>query len=349
MPTATHTVILKLIAVATALLPAIATSQTMPHYAVTKRVALGAPDRWDYVTFDAASHRVFVAHGDRITVVEARDGSIIGDVGGFSGGTHGIAISNTAGRGYTDDGRAGEAGSFDLKTLAPQRRIRAGDDADAVVIDSRSGHVFVVNGDSGTMTVIDPISDRAIATVDVGGKLEFAVSDGAGKLYVNGAERGEIVRLDTATNRIDARWPIPMCTKPHGLAIDAATHRLFSSCVNSVLVVVNADTGAVLATLPIGRGTDAAAFDPRRHLIFSSNGVDGTLSVIREEDAQTFIALESIPTAVTARTMSLDPESGRIFLVAGELAADAGSSGAAAQRKSIVPGSLKLLFLDPIP
>lgn len=332
-----------------ALTPLLAPAQTAPHYAITRRIALGAPDRWDYLAFDAQSHRVFVAHGDRITVVDGRDGSILGEVAGFSGGTHGIAISNAAGRGYTDDGRAGEAGSFSLRTLVPERRIRAGDDADAVAIDARSGHVFVINGDSGTMTVIDPESDRALATIHVGGKLEFAVSDGAGKLYVNGAERSEIVRVDTATNRIEARWPVPMCSRPHGLAIDPATHRLFASCLNSVLVVVDADTGAVVTTLPIGRGTDAAAFDPGRRLVFSANGVDGTLSVIREQDAQTFVALQSIPTAPTARTMTLDPGSGRIFLLAGDLPAATGAADAHARRRPIVPGSLKLLFLDPDP
>ncbi|HEY6451348.1 MAG TPA: YncE family protein [Steroidobacteraceae bacterium] len=317
-----------------------------PNYAVTHTVALGAPDRWDYVVFDPPSQRVFVAHGDRVTVVDGHDGRVLGQIGGFPGGTHGIAIASAAGRGYTDDGRAGEAGSFDLRTLAPIKHIQAAPDADALAFDGASGHVFVVDGDSGTLTVIDPKSDSAIATVAVGGKLEFAVAGGNGKLYVNGAERQEIVRIDTATNRVDARWPIPECSKPHGLAIDTATRRLFASCVNSVLVVVNADSGAIVATLPIGRGTDAAAFDPKRKFVFSSNGQDGTLSIIQEKDAQTFVALGSIKTAPTARTMGLDPETGRIYLVAADIDT-AAAAAAPAHRPPIVPGSLKLLFLDP--
>lgn len=339
-----HGLLPALFCAAGALLSTAAMSQTASPYAITRSVALGAPDHWDYVTFDATSHRVFVAHGDRITVVDGQNGSIVGEITGYDGGTHGIAIATAAGRGYTDDGRAGEAGSFNLKTLTPERRIRAGDDADAVVLDSRSGHVFVVNGDSGTLTIIDPAADQAIATINIGGKLESAVADDAGKLYINGAERREIVRVDTATNQIDARWPVPACAKPHGLAIDTQTHRLFSSCVNSLLAVIDTDSGTVLTTLPIGRGSDAAAFDPRRHRIFSSNGQDGTLSVIEEKDAQTFVPLATVRTAPTARTMSLDPGSGRIYLVAGDLPADPGAAG---QRKSIVPGSLKLLFLDP--
>lgn len=314
-------------------------AQTPSHYVVTKTVPLGTPDRWDYVTFDALTHRVYVAHGDRITVVDGRDGSLVGEVTGYSGGTHGIVIVHAAGRGYTDDGRAGEAGSFDLATLKPLKRIQAGADADAIAFDSKSGHVFVINGDAGTITVIDPAADAAIATVNVGGKLEFAVADGTGKLFVNGEERREIVRIDTAKNEVDARWPIPTCASPHGLAIDSSMHRLFSSCVNSVLVVVNSDTGALVSTLPIGRGTDAAAFDPKRKLVFSSNGGDGTLSVLLEKDAQTFAALDSVRTAASARTMSLDPETGRLYLVAGDRLASSD--------KGIVPGSLKLLILDP--
>ena len=342
-------------------------AQTVPQYRVSRTVPLGAPDRWDYVVFDPASHRVYVAHGDRVTVVDGRDGRILGQVAGFTGGTHGIAIATASGRGYTDDGRAGEAASFDLKTLKPQKRIKAGADADAVAFDRASGHIFVINGDPGTVTVIDPKTDSVVATVETGGKLEFAVAGENGKLYVNGEQKREIVRIDTRANLVDARWPIRNCDRPHGLAMDVANHRLFSSCLNNVLMVVNSDSGATVATLPIGSGTDAAAFDPKRKRVFSSNGRDGNLSVIEEKDPQTFVALGNIATAPTARTMSLDPDTGRIYLVAADLdeaASGTGASGRAAHasgagpggspnaprpRIRIVPGSLRLLFLDPAP
>jgi YVTN family beta-propeller protein len=323
-----------------------AIAQTPPAYTVTKTVALGAPDRWDYVTFDPPSHRVYVSHGDRVTVVDGHDGSVLGQIEGMPGGTHGIAIVSAEGRGYTDDGRAGEAASFDLRTLKVGKRIKAAEDADAVVYDPVSSHIFVVNGDTGTLTVIDAKSDSAIATVNVGGKLEFAVSGTNGKLYVNGAEKREIVRVDTKTNQVDAHWSIPDCVSPHGLAIDSSAHRLFSSCVNSVLMVIDTGDGGVVAKLPIGRGTDAAAFDPKRKYAFSSNGIDGTLSVIQEKDPGSFVSLGDVKTAVTARTMAVDPESGRIYLVAADV--EAPPEGAAPQqRRAVVPGSVKLLFLDP--
>jgi YVTN family beta-propeller protein len=324
-------------------------------YHLSRTVSLGAPDRWDYLVYDAPSHRVYVSHGDRITVVDGRTGSIVGQVEGLPGGTHGIAISHASGLGYTDDGQAGQAAAFSLRTLKIVKRLGAQQDADAVTIDPTSGHVFVVDGDPGTLTVIDPKADRVVATVQVGSKLEYIVAGDNGKVYVNGVAKREIFRVDTATNSVDATWPIPECESPHGLAIDTLTHRLFSSCENSRLVVVNADSGATVATLPIGRGTDAAAFDPTRKLIFSSNGTDGTLSVIREVGPDTFVPAGTIKTAPSARTMSVDPHSGRLYLTAADTDAKAMAAFQAAraagqrpQRAPFVHGSLKLLFFDPV-
>ena len=323
------------------------------HYHLTRTVALGAPERWDYTVYDAPSHRVYVAHGDRLTVVDGRDGRIVGQVTGIPGGTHGIAISHAAGLGYTDDGQAGEGVAFSLKTLKVVRRLKAAPDADAVTIDPTSGHVFLVDGDPGLLTVIDPKSDRVVATVHVGSKMEYAVAGDNGKIYVNGVAKREIYRIDTTTNQVDATWPIPQCEAPHGLAVDTTTHRLFSSCENQRLVVVNFDTGATVATLPIGRGTDAAAFDPTRKLIFSSNGMDGTLTVIREVDANTFAPAGTVATALSARTMGIDPVSGRVFLAAADTTAQAMAAARAARMAGkhgpspFAAGSFKLLFFDP--
>jgi DNA-binding beta-propeller fold protein YncE len=324
-------------------------------FRVTKVVPLGSPDRWDYLVYDAPSHRVYVSHGDRITVVDGRNGRIVGEVEHMPGGTHGIAISHAAGLGYTDDGRAGEAVAFSLRTLKVVKRLKAQADSDAVTIDPASGHVFVVDGDPGDLTVIDPKLDRVVATVHVPSRLEYAVAGGNGKVYVNGVSTSKIFRIDTATNQVDAAWPIPECTSPHGLAIDTRTHRLFSSCENGRMMVVNADTGAVVANLPIGRGTDAAAFDPVHELAFSSNGRDGTVSVIREVNADTFVPAATVKTESTARTMSVDPQTGRLYLVAATVDAKAMTAFLAAMRNHqrphrfpFVHGSVRLLFLDPV-
>lgn len=321
-----------------------------PAYHVARTVALGAPDRWDYIVYDPAMHRVYVSHGDRVTVVDGNSGAVLGQIqGAMPGGTHGIGISIATGKGYTDDGQAGVAVPFDLKTFKVGKPIKAEKDADGIAFDPTSGHVFVVDGDSEKLTVIDPKTDSVAATIDVGGGLEYAVAGNNGKVYVNGAEKKEIVRIDTASNKIDARWPIPDCTSPHGLAVDTAGHRLFSTCLNNVMMALNTDTGVVVAKLPIGAGTDGAGFDPKRKLVFSSNN-DGTVTVIQEKDPQTFVPAGSIKTQVTGKNMGIDPDSGRLFVAVADIDPNAkvppGPNGRPGRPRPL-PGTLKLLFLDP--
>ncbi|USI72525.1 YncE family protein [Sphingomonas morindae] len=314
-----------------------------PAYTLVATVPLGAPDRWDYVTYDAGANRVYVAHGDRVTLVDPDAGTVVGQVEGVPGGTHGIAISRETGQGFTDDGKAGLAVAFDPKTLKIVRRIPAAPDADAIAIDGSSKHIFVVEGDSASITVIDPATDAGIATIKVGEKLEFAVSDDAGSLFVAGEEKGDLVRIDTAGNRVVAHYPGAGCTSPHGLAIDKAAHRLFMGCANGVMLVFDGSDGHVLATLPIGRGNDAIAYDPVRRRVFSSNGADGTISVIQQASADHYVPLEPIATKVSGRTMSLDPQTGRLFVAAATTTPAPTPGG----RPRPVPGSLGLLIFSP--
>lgn len=332
----TYAAILALLASTTATL-----ADTAPNYRLTKSVALSAPDRWDAVVFDAASSRVYVAHGNQVAVVNGDTGEIIGTIGPIAGGTHGVAVSHAPERGYTDDGEAGTANSFDPSTLKLQGAVKADDDADGIVADPVSGHVFVINSDAGTITVLDPQTDKAIAKIEAKAKLEFGVGGNNGKVYVNGEAKKEILRVDTHTNKIDAHWPMPNCMSPHGIAYDEGAHRVFSTCANGVMTILNADNGQVVASVPIGRGTDSAAFDPVRKLAFSSNGLDGTLSVIAEKDANTFVPVATIKTAMTGRTMAINPKTGRIYIAAGD------TDLAATGRPKTLPGTLKLLFFDP--
>jgi YVTN family beta-propeller protein len=317
-----------------------------PNYHVSMVVPLGPPDRWDYVVFDPDTRRVYVAHGDRVTVVDGTNGKVVGTVEGMPGGTHGIAVSHATGRGYTDDGKAGVVVEFDLATFKVLKQIKAEADADGIIFDPPSGHIFVIDGDSGKLTVIDPKTDTVIATVDGGGGLEFGDTGNNGKFYVDGTEKNEIVRVDTATNSVDAHWPMPTCVKPHGLAIDREHHRIFASCSNKVMVVMNADSGIVMATLPIGEGSDFASFDPQRDLAYSSNR-DGTLSVIAEISPDKFVSLPPIQTQIGARTMAIDSKTGRIYLVTAEMTVNESAAPADFRhRYSVKSGSVRLLFLD---
>ncbi len=318
-----------------------------PKYKVAASVSLGTPDRWDYVVFDSDLDRVYVAHGDQLSVVDDKTATLVGTVGPINGGTHGTAISLATRTGYTDDGKAGVAVPFNISTLKAEPPVHTAPDADGILFDSVSRHIFVINGDSGSISVIDPIKNSVVSTISVGAGLEAGTMDGRGGFFIDGAERHDILRINTATNTVEAEWPMPSCERPHGIAMDRQTRRIFATCSNKVMVVMDADTGKILASLPIGAYSDGAAFDPVRKLAFSSNG-EGSLSVIKEEDPDTFVALQPIKTVPSARTMDIDPKTGRIFLAAADIAkVDPPTIPGGRPHVSYVPGSLKLIFLDP--
>ncbi|MDH7975954.1 hypothetical protein QH494_27560 [Sphingomonas sp. AR_OL41] len=326
-----------------ALLTGAASPDTTPGYAPAKTIALGAPDRWDYVVFNGETGRVYVAHGDRVTVVDATSGAIVGEVEGIAGGTHGVGISTETGQGFTDDGRNGQAVAFDLKTLKITRQVAADADADAVTFDRKTGHVFVIDGDPGTISVIDPKTITRVALIKAGEKMEYAVTDDNGALFVAGEEKSDLLKIDVRTNAIVAHWATPGCTDPHGLAIDKAHARLFMGCVNNLMEVVDSRDGHVIATLPIGSGSDAIAFDAKRGRVFSSNGRDGTITVYQQVSADIYRAMTPITTAVSGRTMSVDAATGRLFVVA----ADTDPADTPGGRAKVRPGTLKLLMFDP--
>jgi YVTN family beta-propeller protein len=315
-------------------------------YRLAGTIAIGTPDRWDYVVFDAPSGRVYVAHAHIVTVVDPKAGKVIGTIN-VGGTTHGVATVPALGKGYTDDGKSGTAVVFDLKTFKELHRIRVEPDADGIVFDPASGHVLVITGDSGKVSVIDPKTDTVIASIDGGGPLEFGVLAGNGKFYVDGEEKNEIVRMDLATNRVDAHWPLAGCKTPHGLAIDRAHMRLFASCGNKVMAVINARTGALITTLPIGEGTDFAEFDASRGLVFSSNR-EGTVSIIAERTPDDFMALAPLTTARGGRTMALDQASGQLFIVASDVTVNETALASDRARYKVAPGSAKLMIFEPV-
>lgn len=335
---------MKVLALALAAIVAAPTSSApAADYTLIKSVPLGSPDRWDYVVYDDQTQRVYVAHGDRLAVVDARTGTLVGQVVGIAGGTHGTAISWPTRQGFTDDGRNGKAVAFDLTTLKITREIPADIDADAIASDRATGHVFVIEGDPAALTVIDPKTDAPIATIKAGEKLEYGAGDGHGSVYVAGLANGDMVKVDARTNRVVAHWPTPGCTAPHGLAVDPRGRRVFMGCANSVMAVVDAANGRVVAMLPIGRGNDAVAFDSVRRRVFSSNGRDGTITVYQQQSPNHYLQLAPVQTLVSARTMSVDPSTGRLFVAA----ADTDPSATPGGRPRVRPGTFRLLIYAP--
>src|SRR5579884_1111025 len=176
-------------------------------YRLVKSVPLGPPDRWDYVVYDDQTNRVYVAHGDRLAVVDAGTGNLVGEVEGITGGTHGTAVSLPTGQGFTDDGRRGVAVAFDLHSLKVKREVPANVDADAIALDGATGHVFIIEGDPEAITVIDPRADAPVATIKTGEKLEYGAGDGRGTIYVAGNGAKDVLKIDARTNTVAARWP----------------------------------------------------------------------------------------------------------------------------------------------
>jgi DNA-binding beta-propeller fold protein YncE len=235
---------------------------------------------------------------------------------------------------------------FDLETLRVLRRTRVADDADAVLYDPASNRVFTFNGDAHSSSVIDPVSGRLIGTIPLGGKPEFGVTSGQGRLYVNLEDKAEVVEIDPAAMRVRRRWPLAPCEEPTGLAIDRAHHLLFSGCHNKLMAISNAAEGRMIAQVPIGGGVDAGAFDPASQLAFASNG-DGTITVVHEDSPTSFHVAGTVATRPGARTMALDERTHRIYTVTSAFGpSPAPTPSEPHPRPSLVPGTFSLLVLE---
>jgi YVTN family beta-propeller protein len=283
---------------------------------VVQRWKIGGAGGWDYLTVDSR-HRLFLSRGTQVDVVDTQSGKILGTIPDTQG-VHGIALAPELHRGFTSNGRADSVTVFDLDTLKSIQEVKVpAHNPDSILYEPKGKHVFTFDGRSKDVTVLDATSLAVVATIPVPDKPEFAQDDHAGHLFVNiESDPGQMVQIDSVGLKIQATWPLPGCNSPSGLAIDRLHHRLFSVCDGNVMVVTNAQTGAQVAQVAIGRGPDAAAYDEKRGLVFSSNG-EGTLTVIRQESADHYSVVDTVKTQAGARTMALDPN-GRVYLVTAE-------------------------------
>ena len=316
-----------------------------PGLHVVKSYKLGGDGGWDYLKVDADSRHLFISRGIHVIVMDMDSGKVVGDIPDTPG-VHGIALANDLGRGFTSNGREGTVTIFDLKTLATIGKVKAvGENPDAILFDPATKRVFTFNGHSQDSTAIDAATGGIIGKIPLGGKPEFAVSTGDGEIFVNIEDKSELVRLDPKTLKVENRWPLAPCEEPSGLAMDVKNRRLFAGCDNKMMAVVNADTGKVITTLPIGGGVDANGFDPESGLAFASCG-EGVLTVVKEETPDKFSVAENVPTEAGARTMNIDPKTHQIFLVTAKF----GPPPAAAQsqpqpRPTIVPDTFEVLVV----
>ncbi|HWU77711.1 MAG TPA: YncE family protein [Rhodanobacter sp.] len=312
-------------------------AQPVPRLLST--LPLGGPGGWDYLSFDAPHRHLFVSRGDRVLVIAVDQHKQIGTIDNTPG-VHGIALAPSLNRGFTSNGKAASVTEFDLTTLKTLATIAGtGKNPDAIIYDDASKHVYTFNGHSDNASVIDPATHAVIATIALPGKPEFAVSDGAGHIYNNIEDKSELVEIDTNGNKVLHVWPLAPCQSPSGLAIDIPHHRLFSVCDNQVMSVTDAIDGHHVATVPIGDGPDAVAFDPAESMIYSSNGESGTVTAVHEDTPDHYRVTSTIATQVSARTATLDPRLHRLYLSA----AKPGKTRQANGRRTMEPDSFSIL------
>jgi DNA-binding beta-propeller fold protein YncE len=317
-----------------------------PAYHVVSRIPLAGEGGWDYLTVDTAAHRLYVSRGTHVAVIDLDHDSVVGDIPNTNG-VHGIAFVRELNRGFTSNGRDTTVTIFNLKTLAPISVVKVtGRNPDAIIYDPVSRRVFTFNGGGANATAIDPQSGAVVGTVDLGGKPENAVSDGRGHMYVNIEDTSELVEFDPRTLKVLARWPLAPCEEPSGVAMDRRTRRLFSVCSNGLMAVVDPDKGRVLTTLPIGNGTDGAAFDPARGIAVSSNG-EGTMTVVHEESPDSFRVVATVPTQRGGRTIALDERTHRLYTVAAQYGEPpTPTPDRPRPRPPVIPGSVVVLILE---
>ena len=302
----------------------------------------GGQGGWDYLTVDGQAHRLYVTRTDQVQVIDTDKGTLVGEVTGLDGG-HGVALATEFNRGFATSGRSNAVVVFNLQTLkAVGEPVEVGQKPDAIVYDPASKHVFAFNGESDDASVIDPATDKVVATIPLGGGPEFAGADGKGTLFVNLEDRSETLAIDVQTNTVTHRWPLAPGESPSGLAVDGGKDRVFAGCHNEQMVVLDGASGKVLATPAIGQGVDACAFDPGTGFAFASCG-DGTLTVVKEENGS-FSVVEKIATKKGARTMALDPATHAVYLPAAEFEpAPTPAPGQGRVRPKLIPGSFVVL------
>jgi DNA-binding beta-propeller fold protein YncE len=330
---------------ATSIALAIAPSIAAAQYHIARTFAVGGDGSWDYVIPDAAHHRLFIGRQNRLMVVDANDGKLIGEVTGIHG-AHGAAIVEKTGHGFATSSDDSSIVMFDLKTFKVLGRAHAAEDADAIIFDAPSDRVFSFNGDAHSATVVEPVAGKLVTNIPLGGKPESGVAAGDGKVYVNITDNSEVVEIDAKTLVVTRRWSTAPCKQPVSMAIDQPHGRLFSGCRSGVMAVSDIKAGTVVATAPIGSGNDGAAFDPATRDAFFSN-VDGTLTVVHQDDADKYHVLQNVTTARGGRNMGLDPETHRVFVVAAKYGPTPESSATNPRRRPpILPGSFSIMVVE---
>ncbi len=314
-------------------------AQTKTGFKIIKTFHIASAGGWDYLETCPVNDNIYVSHGTQVNILNKKTGDSVGIIENTTG-VHGIAFDVANGKGYTSNGRLNNVTVFDIKTNKVLTQIATGQNPDAIFYEPFSKKIITCNGRSKNLGIIDPAQNKTIDSIAVGGKPETAVSDGEGKIFVNIEDKNEIVAIDAKTFKVLAHYSITPAEGPTGLAYDKQTKRLFAGC-DKLMVVLNAENGKVVTTLPIGDGCDGLVFDADSKNIYTSNG-DGTLTVIHEDAADKYTVTENIITKKGARTITIDKVSHLLYLPTADFeAAEPGAKG----RPKMIPGSFQILVV----
>ncbi len=319
-----------------------ATMVAQTPYRVLHTWQLGGEGGWDYLTTDAAAHRLYIDHNATVDVIDTDTGKKVGEVGGL-GGTHGVALGPDGKYGYISDGRGDAVVVFDRHTLKKLATAPAGKNPDGITYEPVTKTVWAFNGGSNSASVLDTATRKMVATIALPGRPEFPVADGRGYVFDNIESKNELVKLDAKTDKVVAVYPLTGCEAPSGLAIDRKGRKLISVCDNKVMAITDADTGKVVATVPIGEGPDATRYDAKTGLAFSTNGQTGDMTIV-DMRGTTPRVLQTLPTAKGARTMALDERTGDTYTVTAKFGPRPKPTAANPHGwPTIVPGSFKVI------
>ena len=317
-----------------------------PYQFVTE-IPIGGEGGWDILTIDSSHDRLYLSHATKVVVVDLIKNTIAGEIV-ETPGVHAFVAVPELRRGFSSNGKESKSSVVDLTTLKTISKIDTGPNPDAIVYEPRHGGVYVFNHSGNSVTVIDAKTATISATIELGGGPEFAaVDEKTGRVYCNIEDKSEVAVIDVIKREVVARWPLAPGEEPSGIALDAAHHRLFAGCHNKMMVMLDTESGKVVANVPIGAGVDGCAFDDTTQLAFASCG-DGTTTIAKEESPEKLSVVQTLKTERGARTITLDPKTHRIYLPAAQFQLPPSPSpGASPARPTIVPNTLKLLIYGP--
>ena len=315
-------------------------AQTAPKYKIVNKIHLEGDGKWDYLFSDDTAGRLYVSHGSIVQVVDEVKGEMLGKIDGLNG-VHGIAIAPDLNKGFISSGKDSSVTIFDTKTIQVITKVTVGKGPDAIMFDSFSKKVFVFNAKANSASILNAETNNVESIIPLDGNPEYSVSDGKGKVYVNLENKSSIAVINSSTFKVENVWPLKPGEEPTGLALDNETHHLFSVCANKLMVVIDAETGKVFTTLPIGEKPDGAAFDPAFKCAFSSNG-EGTLTIVQEVSKDLFKVLESVPTQKGAKTITVNKKTHHIYLPTASFEAQTGT-----EKPKVVPGTFVILDIVP--